>query len=72
MIKSEIVNNKTVCDYPFIGESDNNIVLFTGYGEGIVIACKPSSVYKVGHYGKDWTPSSFTPYQGKIVLSNEL
>lgn len=72
MIKSEIVDNEIVCDYPFIGESDNHIVLFTGYGEGIVIACKSGSIYKIGHYGKGWTMSKFTPYQGKIVLSNDL
>ena len=72
MVKSEIINNKKEDDYPFIGESNNNIVLFTGYSEGTVIACKSTSVYKVGHYSKDWAMSSFTPYQGKIILSNEL
>ena len=72
MIKSEIVDNEIVYDYPFIGESDNNVVLFTGYSEGIVIACKLGSIYKVGYYGRDWLMHSFTPYQGKIVLSNDL
>lgn len=71
MIKSEVIINKKESDYPFIGESNNNIVLFTGYGEGTVIACKSSSVYKIGHYSKDWEMGNFTLYQGKIVLSND-
>ena len=71
MIKSEVINNKREYDYPFIGESDGHIVLFTGYGEGVVIARKSGSIYKGGHYRKDWVMCNFTPYQGKIVLSND-
>lgn len=72
MIKSEAIDNRIECEYPFIGESDSNIILFTGYGEGIVIARKPGSIYEVGHYSKDWSTSGFTAYRGKVILSNDL
>lgn len=72
MVKSEVINVKVEDKYPFIGESDYNIVLFTGPNVGTVIACKSCSAYEVGHYNESWSMSNFTPYRGKVILSNDL
>lgn len=59
---------KTGRKYPWIGEWDDGcVVLFTSRDKGFRLDCAG----RVGCYSERWCEANFTPYRGKITLSND-
>ena len=71
-MKAEIIEAAAVPkkpNYPYLGKSDDLIVLFNGDSKGI--ALNKYSHYHPGLYRSDWDESCFTPFTGTVQLSND-
>jgi len=64
MIKVEF-KVSTTKKYPYLGIYDNIIVLFIGIDNGICL-----SGQNIG-WQNNWNEWNFTPYDKKIIISNE-
>jgi len=59
--------------YPYIGMSENGIIVLfnrTHCGTILLKSSSVSSVFNVGEYRTDWIESNFKPIGGEVVLSN--
>lgn len=74
MIRVEMNSPETghepIKDYPCLGKSvhDDLVVLFFREGDGVVVA--PTARYPAWLRLSEWTMSRFTPFKGKLTISN--
>lgn len=64
--------SETEKKYPYIGQSDEDIVLFCGKGAGVCLMTRSAYGEVIaGHSRTDWHEESFVPMKGSITLSND-
>jgi hypothetical protein len=56
-------------EYPFIGERDGIVILFSCKEEGTVLQF-PECPQRVGHFEIGWDMDMFSPFHGTITLEN--
>ena len=63
----EQINSSDV-DFPKIMRSGRLIILFSLYGEGVVIS--GDSDYRVGYRSTSWSTNEFKDYNDEVTLKN--
>lgn len=71
-MKSENIDyeEKWIPKYPYLGNLDKIVVLFTGPKTGTVVYTEEDSTI-IGQHGNEWNEHIFKKHLGKIILSNE-
>ena len=69
-----VIEKKKELEYPCLMEGDTSgaIVLFQRIGVGTVVGNrKRDPDWEIGNFSACWAMDGFTPFTGKIILSNE-
>lgn len=73
-MKAVIKENQTKTEKPFpklMIANDNQIVLFSETGIGVVVYKSGTCPYQIGYHHKFWHMPDFTDFNGTVELSND-